>query len=163
MTVTAVDIDKIDFSPFGEHRRLTEVRDVFETERYTCYVDFSRFLSGDWMIGYVRSGLLPEYCSKMEKHKRDQSLMVCGDFPMVLPLAPAGDPMDPEELPQADSVFAVVLYPGDVALLNPGVWHDACYGIRSEVRYHFLSKVYDTDILVKPISPGPVRIAATVP
>ncbi len=159
VTVTAVDISEVDFSPFGEHRRLTKVRDVFKTDDYTCYVDFSKFLSGDWMIGYVEAGLLPEYCVKMEKHKRDQSLMICGDCPMILPLAPAREPMNLDEVPDASEVSAVILYPGDVALLHPGVWHDACYGIHSAVRYHFLSKVYDTDILVKPIAPSPVKLA----
>ncbi|MDR1622242.1 MAG: hypothetical protein LBS00_07695 [Synergistaceae bacterium] len=158
MIVTPIDIGKMDFSPFGEHRRLIEARDVFKTDFYTCYVDFTRFLSGDWMIGYVESGLLPEYCVKMEKHKRDQSLMICGDFPMILPLAPAGNPSDLDEAPQADKVSAAILYPGDVALLNPGVWHDACYGLENGVRYYFLSKVHDTDIVVKTLAPGPVRI-----
>jgi hypothetical protein len=59
---------------------------------------------------------------------------------------------------RADKVVAAMLYPGDVALLNPGVWHDACYGVENKVRYYFLSKVYDTDIVVKPLVPEPVRI-----
>ena len=155
-TVKPVDIAKIDFSPFGEHRRLTNVPDFFHKENYTCWIDFKKFLSGDWMMGYVEAGLLPEKSVTMEKHKRDCSLMICGEYPMVLPLAPAGDPLREDEDPDADAVTAVIMYPGDVALLKAGVWHDACYGIEHPIHYHFMSKVYDTDIIVHELKPSAV-------
>ena len=38
---------------------------------------------------------------------------------------------------------AVILLPGEVIVLNKGIWHDACHGINKSVRYYWLDEEYE--------------------
>jgi ureidoglycolate lyase len=36
-----------------------------------------------------------------------------------------------------------MIQPGEVIVLNKGIWHDACHGIHKSVRYYWLAEEYE--------------------
>jgi ureidoglycolate lyase len=86
-------------------------------------------------LGMTVGEPLPRVVRRMERHLFTEEALLCMDAPMVLPLAPAGE----AAAPSAREVTAVLMEPGDVAVLAPGTWHDACRGLTGPVRYYWLA------------------------
>ncbi|TQR16497.1 hypothetical protein [Psychrobacillus soli] len=58
----------------------------------------------------------------------------------------------------SEDIKAIIIHPGDVVVLNEGIWHDACHGIKSVVPYYWFAQVLDTPTEWIEIADGPVEI-----
>lgn len=73
---------------------------------------------------------------KMERHVLGEEVLLCADDDMVLTLA-AGDP---EGAPASGDVACFYMRPGDMVVLNKGIWHDANRGAKRDTLYYFFAQ-----------------------
>lgn len=124
------------FAPFGTYRNLREgTGDVMVAEgdgwRDVRTVD--PLLREAGHLGMTFGSALPTRVASMERHLHTREALFCLAEPVVLPVAPvtSGD------APEAAQVRAFLLEPGDVVVLDEGVWHDACHGLETPTHYYW--------------------------
>lgn len=138
MKINAQEIASVDFSKFGRHLRLLDGNmDVLVSEgngwRDTCTKE--ALIAAPSQLGRTVGSSVPCVTHTMERHLTTPEVILCADLPIVLPLAPATE----ENSPKAEDVVAVILRPGDVVVMNPGTWHDACHGLDRPAAYFWLA------------------------
>ncbi len=71
----------------------------------------------------------------MEKHSHTQEAIACMREPVIFCVAHShGD-----EPPVDSELKAFLLQPGDVAIIEREVWHDACHGLGHDTPYYWLA------------------------
>lgn len=156
-SITPVELDALDFTPYGRIVRLHEGGPDVITSRgdgWSGVFSAEPLVDGAGSLGYTVGEPLPYEVTQMERHHHTPEALFCQAGPVALPLAAPGS-----SVPLADEVIAVVLRPGDLVVLDPGVWHDACHGIEKATPYYWFA-VCDPAI-VDPwveIAGGPVTV-----
>lgn len=92
-------------------------------------------IDGQGHLGMTQGPSAPWDCWQMERHPRTEEALFCAGSPIVLAVAPAGK----APAPQADTLQAFILQPGQVAVMSRGVWHDACRGLNGPALYHWMA------------------------
>lgn len=156
-TLRARPVQDVDFSAFGEHIRLVP-GDGVEAASGDGWHDLStaaEVVCGPAQIGMTVGSAAPFSSASMERHRNTREVIVCVDDPVILAVAaPTAGPA-----PVAADVTAVVLEPGDVVVLAPGTWHDACHGVAGPARYVWVAgRVDGADAAWVPIVDGPVEV-----
>ncbi|MCX7304916.1 MAG: ureidoglycolate lyase [Hyphomicrobiales bacterium] len=106
-------------------------------------------------LGMTHSGGTPFEVIQMERHPNTQEALFCAQGSIVLVVAPAGAGARPD----ASGVRAFSISPGTVAVMNPGVWHDACRGLHGPTSYYWMATVR-TGTEWQEVVGGPVSVAA---
>ncbi|HBR03578.1 MAG TPA: hypothetical protein DD738_13320 [Ruminiclostridium sp.] len=140
--IKAVDINSIDFSPYGK---------VYNLRDGGPGVNRS---SGDgWTDGYTASSILdtpgslgntlgtgtPFSATEMERHFHSQEALFAMDEPIVFLVAPPTK----ESAPSIKSLQAVIVLPGTVAVLNRMVWHSSAHGLAKPCYYFWHCQVVE--------------------
>lgn len=160
MILQAQPLTATAFAPFG---RVFDLRGAagdavaaISGEGWTDCYTLRPLINGQGHLGMTHGPAAPWDCCQMERHFRTEEALFCAGEPIVLAVAPPGDPA----APQAATVQAFVLQPGQVAVMAPGVWHDACRGLRGPTFYHWMAVCgFGPDPWV-PVDGGPVRVQA---
>lgn len=76
-------------------------------------------------------GSTPFVLEELRRNTESETLLLCGNKPMVVPLA-LGDTV-------LGHPAAFLLEPGELLLLPPGVWYDVCRGVEGSIYYYSLS------------------------
>lgn len=155
LRITPCPIGQMDFSPYGMHYPLSPfVSGQFDSSLHSC-------TSIPVMVQPMRLGLTScgggtFLCRQMERHISTQELLFAGDKPLVLVVANS----DPFGKPQAQDLVAVSIGHGDLVVLHPGIWHDACRCLQGETVYYFMANNDGSPQEVQwiPIAPQPVEI-----
>ena len=58
----------------------------------------------------------------------------------------------------AEDVRAFIIEPGEILVINKGIWHDACRAFDAPTFYYFLSLETDEPAVFQPLDGGPVEI-----
>ena len=111
-------------------------------------------IDGKPSLGMTSTGSLPYHAERMERHEHTQEALFCIEDPIVLVVAPG----DETPYPRASQTKAFSIDTGMVAVLNRGVWHDACRGLIRPCRYHWMAVCTGSPSVWTEISGGPVRI-----
>jgi ureidoglycolate lyase len=161
--VRARPVAEVDFARFGTHTRLTANGADVVRAAGDGWRDVSTPrppLRAPAHIGMTTASALPHIVRRMERHLYTEEALLCTDAPLVLPLAPAGD----APAPSAHDVTAVLIEPGDLVVLAPGTWHDACHGVSAPARYYWLATTVAGD---EPgwveLAGGPVEVIGCAP
>jgi len=87
---------------------------------YKFWSDIAEYsIRGDTEIGICTvSRQLENSVSSVEQHKLTPEIIIPIDFPLILPLLSEGRPENEME--------AFEVHPGEVVIINEGVWHAAC-------------------------------------
>ena len=160
-----VPIDQVDFSQFGFFYDL-------KAEGGSGCVNRSE--GSDWKDGYTRipvidrpgslgmttSSCLPFTAEEMERHLHTQEALFCASAPIVFLVAPADQEAERmEKGPDAKNTVAVLLEPGQVAVLNRGVWHSPAHGLGESASYYWMAEAFDEEPTVwRKIENGPVTV-----
>lgn len=113
-------------------------------------------IDGPAHLGMTRADAAPWTCRQMERHPRTQEALFCAGTPIVLAVAPAGA----GAAPATDMIEAFVIRPGQLAVMDRGVWHDACRGLDAPTAYYWSAVCgLGPDPWVAPDA-GPVEIRA---
>ena len=89
-------------------------------------------------LGMTTGPAAPAVVSSMERHVYTGEALFCATGPVILPVAPAGT------LPRSVSARALLLRPGHVVVLLPGVWHAPCLGVHGATPYYWFAAVDDS-------------------
>lgn len=155
-TTKPIPIKAFDFTPYGRYWDLRSERGV-KTDKYEAYMTIDPPVERALRFGMTvcENGNTFQVDS-MERHMSTEEVLFAGDTPIVLSIAGS----DPMGLPQACDVVSLLLEPGDLVVMKPGVWHDACHAVEGRAQYYFLS--YNNgdpdEITWKPVQPAAVPV-----
>lgn len=155
--VTAVELSEIDFSPFGTVVRLAAGGpDVVTStgDGWSGVFSAAPLMAGSGSLGYTTGVPAPCTFTTMEQHHHTKEALFAQAGPVVLAVADTPGPA-----PAAQDVVAVVIRPGDLVILDEGVWHDACHGLGVATPYYWFA-VCDPQITDPwvPVEGGPVHL-----
>jgi ureidoglycolate lyase len=106
-------------------------------------------------LGVTRGGAAPYDATHMERHMNTQEALFCMQEPVILAVAPATS----GDRPQARDIRVFVIQPGEVVMLERGVWHDACRGIGRDATYYWFAACNDDGpVTWMEIEGGPVHV-----
>ncbi|MGW4097739.1 MULTISPECIES: ureidoglycolate lyase [unclassified Mycobacterium] len=146
------------FAAYGSHFRLSEDSDDVGRGAGIGWSDVhtrSELTLGSAQLGMTSCAQGPWECKQMERHRTTTEVLVCTNAPIVLAVAPPTQ----GPAPMAAQVEAFTLERGDVVILEPGVWHDACRGRDSATSYLWIAgRVPESDAAWVDLLDGPVVI-----
>lgn len=157
MILKAITIREFDFTGYGVYYNMAEDRDrVYKTagENFEDYMTKVPLIDTPGHLGYTIGDCAPYTVKAMEKHSHTQEALFCAARPLVLCIAKARG----EEPPRAEDLRAVILSPGDVAVLERNVWHDACHGVGEKAAYYYLASQGPAPARWTRVEGGEVRV-----
>lgn len=160
MILRALPLTAEAFAPFGRVFDLTgapgEGVRPMSGEGWTDSYTLAPLIDGPGHLGMTRGPAAPWDCRLMERHPRTEEALFCAGAPIVLAVAPGGA----APAPLAGTLRAFVIRPGQVAVMERGVWHDACRGLDGPTPYHWMATCgLGPDPWVE-VAGGPVRVLA---
>lgn len=106
-------------------------------------------------LGMTCACAVPATIEKMEMHLHTQEAIMCAGEPVAFLVAPAGG-----DAPAAQDVQSFTLNPGQVVILNRGIWHSPAFGICGPASYYWMAEAYEGEPTIwKAIEGGPVQLA----
>lgn len=136
--VSAVELSEVDFSRYGKVIRLRAGSEDVVTSRGDGWsgVHTTRsVLARAGSLGYTVATPLPAEVRRMERHHHTKEALFAAQGPVALPLAATDG-----EAPTADDIIVVIIRPGDLVVLDEGIWHDACHGLEQETPYYWYAE-----------------------
>lgn len=150
----AIQATPENFKRFGKVENLYDYK-CFSGEGWKCWMTEDDCMESGAHFGmtYVKTDL-PYEVHEMERHTKTQELMVCGSHAIVVALADS----DPMGCAKAEDIQAFIIKPGQLLIINKGIWHDACHAFWGPTFYYFLGLETDEPAVFKPVDRGPVKI-----
>ncbi|MDR2008852.1 MAG: ureidoglycolate lyase [Bacteroidales bacterium] len=106
-------------------------------------------------IGFTTGTGCPFTTTMMERHAHTQEALFCAESPIVFLVAKANDLPEPD----ANDVLAVLLKPGQLAVLHRNTWHSSAHGLEKKCLYYWLALCYKNEPTEwKDIKNGPVYV-----
>ena len=138
--MAANNILSMDFSPYGQAYDLSIHSEDGSSVRasgdgWSCASTPGGIAGERACLGYVESVQVPVQVFKLERHMHTSEAIFAVSGPVVFAAAPPNG----REQPDISSVEAVLLPPGTVAVLSPGVWHSPCFGVDGPGKYFYMS------------------------
>lgn len=113
-------------------------------------------IDGRGHLGMTRGGAAPWRCAQMERHHETEEALFCAGAAIVLAVAPASS----EPAPRRNEIEAFVISPGQVVVMNRGVWHDACRGLQGPTPYFWMAVCGAGASPWVPVDGGPLLVSA---
>ena len=154
----AVPIRDFDFTSYGTYYRMPDACEGVSHTLAAAYEDHmtrSPLIDTPAHLGLTFGAAAPCAVTSMEKHSHTQEAILCMAEPVILCVA-ASDGGAP---PRAYDLRAVILYPGDVAVMDREVWHDACRGLGRRAGYYYLATAGKQPAVWVDIQDGPVTLS----
>ncbi|MPM38222.1 Ureidoglycolate lyase [bioreactor metagenome] len=107
----------------------------FQNEVYNDHMTDTPLIDTNGHLGYTYGSAAPYICTVMEKHDHTQEAIFCAGEPIILCVAKSAN----DELPLSENIRAFILQPGQVAVINRNIWHDACRGLHKRCNYYYLA------------------------
>ncbi len=135
--IRAVELDEIDFAPFGQVIRLNGASDaVTESSGHNWSGVFTKqpMLDEAGSLGYTVAAKAPCVTAKMERHHHTKEALFTNSEPVLLAVAPG----NPDSVaPNLSEIRAIIIRHGDLVILHEGTWHDACHGLGVIASYYW--------------------------
>ena len=143
-TIQVVPADTEACASYGPWTRLTDL-DPFTGEGWMCWMTEDLCMDQPARVALCRAAApRPFVVESMKRNEESQTLLACGNGSMVVALA-RGD------VPGSGEVEAFLLSPGEIFVLEPGVWFDVGRGARGPVYYYALSMEQDRPEQFRPL------------
>lgn len=121
-------------APYGTFTRLTDY-ETFRGEGWECWMTEGLCMDQPGKLSQCYCEETLPFTLKKMYRSPGQKLLVCSLQNMVVTVAPRNDGMKPEET----EIKAFVMKPGEILLLQSGVWYDICRGVDEPAEYYELS------------------------
>ena len=138
MKIKVQEMDPVSFEPYGRYIPMLKDETFMmhsSGDSFEDHMTKEPLIDTQGHLGYTIGGSAPYIVSSMEKHFHTEEALFCAAEPIVLVVAASHGDLPP----QAKDIRAFVLHPGEVAVLNRNVWHDACRGLRKNTGYYYLA------------------------
>lgn len=127
------------FAPYGRVLDLAGTDDPgvrrMSGEDWSDGFTLAPLIDGQGHLGMTQAPAAPWFARQMERHPRTEEALFCAAQPIVLAVAQGGE----GAAPVAEAIEAFTIYPGQVAVMNRGVWHDACRGLTGPTPYYWMA------------------------
>lgn len=155
MKIKAVPVNSTDFKPFGTYYKVMDGTPRTGTGGWKAWMTPDVCMDDVAHFGFTMVKGMPFTVDTMERHTKTTELIVCGDKPIVLAVADS----DPCGQAKAEDIRAFIISPGEIVVMNRGIWHDACRcGEGGSCYYYFLSLETDEKAVFQPVEGGCVDI-----
>lgn len=155
MTINAIAASSSNFKPYGKMTKLPDLEEFVDKEQgWRCWIteEFGMPQSARIGMGFSETGA-PYEISSMQRHHDTQKLFTCGSGPIILAVSSS------EGTPKPEDIKAFILEPGDFAVIEKGIWYDACHGLIGPAHYYFLSLETDAETEgYTPLTDGSVTV-----
>ncbi len=138
MKVMARRINAEDFSAFGRYFNMYQAKEGIKHTRGDSFEDHMTcqpIVDTDVHLGLTVGSAAPCAIVSMEKHSHTQEAILCMRDPILFCVAASRG----NEAPRAEDLHAFLMEPGDVAIIEREVWHDACHGLGHDTPYYWLA------------------------
>ena len=138
MKIVARRIDAESFSKYGVYYNMYEATEGVSHTRGDAYEDHmtrSPVVDTSAHLGLTVGSAAPCTLISMEKHSHTQEAILCMGEPILFCVAAS----EGGAAPRAEDIRAFLLEPGDVAVIDREVWHDACHGLGHAAAYYWLA------------------------
>ena len=138
MKIVARRICETDFSPFGSYYNMYEARESVchsSGDAFADHMTRKPIVDTSAHLGLTVGSKAPCKVISMEKHSHTQEAILCMADPIIFCVALShGD-----AAPKAEDLRAFLMQPGDVAVIEREIWHDACHGLDHDAAYYWLA------------------------
>lgn len=128
------------FAPYGTAILLPSAPAPKKGKDWDCWFYLGRLGVSEEnpTVGIVHTRLSDDLIEHMEAHLHPEFLLpVTG--PVIQPVALPLDPSDPNPQPDAATVRAFIIEPGQSIVMGNGVWHCAALPLKSDTWYYFVA------------------------
>ena len=138
MKLAAKRINETDFAPFGTYYSMYDAKEGISHTSGASYQDHMTrkpIVDTSAHLGLTVGCAAPCKVISMEKHSHTQEAILCMAEPILFCVAASNG----NEPPKAEDLRAFLMQPGDVAIIEREVWHDACHGLGHDTAYYWLA------------------------
>lgn len=138
MKLVAKKINRTDFAPYGTYYSMYDAAEGVSHTRGDSYEDHMTrrpLIDTFAHLGLTVGSGAPCRIISMEKHSHTQEAILCMAEPIIFCVAAYhGD-----AAPRAADLRAFLMEPGDIAVIEREVWHDACHGLGHSASYYWVA------------------------
>lgn len=146
MKIKAVQATAENFKPYGRYFQIRQGKGRTGTGGWEAWMTPEDLIDDVANFGITSVSGGDFAVDSMESHPRTQEALFPGNAPIVLAVADT-DPKAKGAKPE--DIRAFILEPGTVAILNRGIWHDACRRAgEGECYYYFLAHSLDPAVFI---------------
>ncbi len=138
MKIVAEHITSENFHPYGTCIDLYQNQALvkhFSTDSFADHMTIAPLIDTPGHLGLTVGSPAPYSVGAMEKHAHTQEAIFCLAEPVILCVAASRG----NEPPLAEDVRAFLIHPGQVAVMERNIWHDACHGLGKNAPYYYLA------------------------
>ena len=138
MKIIAKRINAADFAPFGTYYNMYDAKEGISHTSGASFEDHMTrrpIIDTSAHLGLTVGSQAPCKVISMEKHSHTQEAILCMAEPIIFCVATSRD----DAAPQAEDLRAFLMQPGDVAIIEREVWHDACHGLGHSTAYYWIA------------------------
>ena len=155
MKIKAVPVNEENFSRFGKYYKVIQGEGRTGTGGWKAWMTPDVCMDDVAHFGFTQVKGMPFSVDSMERHTLTTELIVCGDKPIVRAVADS----DPAGAAKAEDIKAFIISPGELVVMDRGIWHDACRCAQGdECYYYFLSLETEEKAVFLPIEGEAVEV-----
>ena len=121
------------FMRYGVYRQLTSEAGL-QGDGWEVWMTEEVCLEGPARFGICFTSGAPYQVEQLTRYENSKTLIMCGDRSLVLTVADSQ-----AQEPRSDDIRSFLINPGDIVLLNEGIWHDFGHGADGSAYCYFLA------------------------
>jgi ureidoglycolate lyase len=127
------------FAPYGQAILLPEDPAPKQGEDWDCWFPLGTVSEGRTAVGIVTTRPTDGLITAMEREPKMEFLLPTSGA-VIQAVALPGDLSDHTQQPDATTVKAFIIKPGQVIIMGPGTWHWAALPLKEETLYYFATE-----------------------
>ncbi|HBY93138.1 MAG TPA: hypothetical protein DEP84_04095 [Chloroflexi bacterium] len=144
--VTAEELTVEGFAPYGQAVLVPEIPAPKTGEDWDCWFGLGSLSESRAAVGIVLTRPTNRLITTMEREPTTEFLLPISGL-VIQAVAVPGDLTDHGQQPDASTVRAFIIRPGQAIIMAPGTWHWAALPLDRETLYYFVTEPH-------PLEPG---------
>ncbi len=137
--VTPEELTVDGFAAYGQAILLPEDPAPKKDEGWDCWFPLGTFSEGKAAVGVVTTRPTDGLITAMEREPKTEFLLPISSA-VIQSVALPGDLSDHAQQPDAATVRAFIIRPGQAIVMAPGTWHWAALPLEGETPYYFVTE-----------------------
>lgn len=138
-TIVAEELTEEGFAPYGQAILLPGSPAPKRGDDWDCWFPLGSLSEGTMAVGIVTTRPANNIIGAMEREPKTEFLLPISG-PVIQAVALPGDLSDHIQQPDATTVKAFIVCPGQAIIMAPGTWHWAALSLRGETFYYFVTE-----------------------
>lgn len=137
--VMAEELTVEGFAPYGQAILVPEDPPPKTGEDWDCWFGLGGLSESRPAVGIVLTRPTDGFIATMEREPTTEFLLPISG-PVIQAVAVPGDLTDHSQQPDASTVRAFIIRPGQAIIMTPGTWHWAALPLDGETLYYFVTE-----------------------